>query len=164
MTIVAVETDYDELTVVLVAEFTAPVDEVWQLWADPRLLERWWGPPQYPAAFDDFDLTPGARVAYSMTGPDGDTPRGWWQVISVDSPRSLVFRDGFADADGEPVADPPANTVEVTLAPIQGGTRMTIRSGFDSVEHLERLLGMGAAEGLEAAVAQMDGVLEGEAR
>jgi hypothetical protein len=30
---------------VLVAEFDAPIERVWQLWADPRQLERWWGPP-----------------------------------------------------------------------------------------------------------------------
>ena len=49
------------------------IDEtrVWQLWADPRLLERWWGPPGFPATFEHHDLTPGGTITYFMSGPDG---------------------------------------------------------------------------------------------
>ena len=43
--VTSVDTDYDNLTTTLVADFDAPIDEVWELWADPRKLERWWGPP-----------------------------------------------------------------------------------------------------------------------
>ena len=52
MSVTSVDTDYDNLTTTLVADFDAPIDEVWQLWADPRKLERWWGPPTYPATFE----------------------------------------------------------------------------------------------------------------
>lgn len=34
-------------------------------------------------------------------------PRGWWEVLEVDAPRSLVFRDGFANDDGSPNPDLP---------------------------------------------------------
>ena len=40
-----------ELTLTITAEFNAPVTRVWELWENPRLLERWWGPPTYPATF-----------------------------------------------------------------------------------------------------------------
>jgi uncharacterized protein YndB with AHSA1/START domain len=73
---------------------------VWQLWADPRQLERWWGPPTYPATFTRHDLAPGSRVEYHMTGPEGDQPHGHWDILEADPPRSLVFRDGFANDDG----------------------------------------------------------------
>ncbi len=49
MTVTTVDTDLDARTLTLVAEFDAPVERVWELWADPRKLERWWGPPGYPA-------------------------------------------------------------------------------------------------------------------
>ena len=45
MSIVSVDTDHDNLAVTLVADFDAPIEEVWELWSDPRKLERWWGPP-----------------------------------------------------------------------------------------------------------------------
>ena len=72
MTVTAVRKDLEALTMTLEAEFDASADRVWQLWADPRQLERWWGPPTYPATFTKHDLSPGGHVAYHMTGPEGD--------------------------------------------------------------------------------------------
>jgi uncharacterized protein YndB with AHSA1/START domain len=43
VSIVSVEKDVDGLSFVLVAEFDAPIVRVWELWADPRKLERWLG-------------------------------------------------------------------------------------------------------------------------
>ena len=70
MTVTAVHKDPDALTMTLTAEFDASPERVWQLWADPRQLERWWGPPIYPATFTRHDLAPGSRVEYHMTGPE----------------------------------------------------------------------------------------------
>lgn len=45
MTVVRTNMDADALTLRFVAEFDAPVERIWQLWEDPRQLERWWGHP-----------------------------------------------------------------------------------------------------------------------
>ena len=102
MTVTAVRKDPQSRTMTLEAEFDASPERVWQLWADPRQLERWWGPPTYPATVDAHDLRPGGRVEYHMTGPEGDQPRGYWNVDEVQPPHRLVFRDGFANDDGTP--------------------------------------------------------------
>ena len=62
MTVTAVSKDPAALTMTLTAEFDASPERVWQLWADPRQLERWWGPPSYPATVTSHDLRPGGRV------------------------------------------------------------------------------------------------------
>ena len=93
MTITAIRKDAQSQMMTLEAEFEASPERVWQLWADPRQLERWWGPPTYPATVDAHDLRPGGRVEYHMTGPEGDQPRGFWEVDDVQSPHRLVFRD-----------------------------------------------------------------------
>ena len=49
MTVTDVRKDPTALTMEIVSEFSAPIDRVWQLLADPRQLERWWGPPTHPA-------------------------------------------------------------------------------------------------------------------
>jgi uncharacterized protein YndB with AHSA1/START domain len=95
MTVIAVRKDLQSLTFTLDAEFDASADRVWQLWADPRQLERWWGPPTYPATFTKHDLTPGSRVEYHMTGPEGDQPKGYWDIVEADGPHRLVYTDGF---------------------------------------------------------------------
>jgi uncharacterized protein YndB with AHSA1/START domain len=118
MTVTAVRKDPQALTMTIDAEFDASPERVWQLWADPRQLERWWGPPTYPATFTKHDLAPGSRVEYHMTGPEGDQPHGYWDIVEVNPPRSLVFRDGFADDDGSPNTDLPLTTARVTDADV----------------------------------------------
>src|SRR5881628_3327875 len=66
MTVIAVHKDPQALTMTIEAEFDASPERVWQLWADPRQLERWWGPPTCPATFTQHDLAPGSRTEYYM--------------------------------------------------------------------------------------------------
>ncbi len=159
MSIVSVDTDYDHLTITLISDFDAPIEQVWELWSDPRKLERWWGPPAYPATFEKHDLIPGAEVTYFMTGPEGDRWGGMWRVTAVDPPTSLEFTDGFADADGGQITDMPVYRVSVRLTESDSGTRMEMRSKFESREDLEKWMSTGTLEGQQAAVAQMDALL-----
>jgi uncharacterized protein YndB with AHSA1/START domain len=159
MTVTSVDTDYDNLTITVIADFDAPIDQVWELWSDPRKLERWWGPPTYPATFERHDLTPGSEATYFMTGPEGDRSWGTWRVTAVDPPTSLEFTDAFADADGTPIADAPVMTVRVQLTGRGDGTRMEMRSTFESREDMEKVVKMGTLEGLQQAVGQMDALL-----
>ena len=160
MPVTNVEKDTNALTMTLTAEFDATPERVWQLWADPRQLERWWGPPTYPATFTAHDLRPGGRAAYHMTGPDGDQPHGLWEILEVDPPRSLFFRDLFAGEDGKPDPKFPTSHARVTIEDIgDGRTRMAIHSTFPSTEAMEQLLAMGMEDGLKEAVGQIDALL-----
>jgi uncharacterized protein YndB with AHSA1/START domain len=164
MTVTSVRKDLDALTMTLTAEFDASPERVWQLWADPRQLERWWGPPTYPATFTSHDLRAGGRVEYHMTGPEGDQPRGYWDIVEVEPPHRLVFRDGFANADGTRNSDLPTMEGRVAIESIGAGrARMTISSIFASTEAMEQILAMGAEEGLTQAVGQIDAILAEDA-
>jgi uncharacterized protein YndB with AHSA1/START domain len=160
MTVTAVRKDPQAATMTLEAEFDASPERVWQLWADPRQLERWWGPPTYPATVTAHDLRPGGRVEYYMTGPEGDQPRGYWEVVEIDAPHRLVFRDGFANADGTPNTELPMTTARVAIEEIgDGHSRMSIESVYPSAEAMDQLLAMGMEEGLTQAVGQIDAIL-----
>jgi uncharacterized protein YndB with AHSA1/START domain len=76
MTVTSVTKDAARLTMSIAVDLDVPVSRAWELWADPRQLERWWGPPTYPATFVDHDLTVGGTCTYFMTGPEGDQPHG----------------------------------------------------------------------------------------
>ncbi|HET9497451.1 MAG TPA: SRPBCC domain-containing protein [Candidatus Limnocylindria bacterium] len=164
MTVTAVRKDPEALTLTLDAEFDASPERVWQLWADPRQLERWWGPPTYPATFTRHDLSIGSRVEYHMTGPGGDQPKGYWDIVEVAPPHRLVFLDGFANEDGTPNADMPVNTALVTILDIgDGRTRMSIQSTYPSSAAMEQNLAMGMEQGLTEAVGQIDAILAEDA-
>ena len=163
MTVTDVRKDAETLTMTLDAEFEASPDRVWQLWADPRQLERWWGPPTYPATVTAHDLRSGGRVEYHMTGPGGDQSRGYWEIVEADAPHRLVFRDGFADADGRPNSDMPLNTVRVMINKVSDEqTRMSIESKFPDAAAMEQILAMGMEQGLREAVGQIDAILAGD--
>ena len=160
MTVKSVEKDPKGLTMKVTAEFDAPLERAWQLWADPCKLERWWGPPTYPATMIDHDFSPGGKVTYFMTGPEGDKYHGYWTVLKVEPPRRLEFKDGFADDSGAPNDSMPVTNTVVTLAERAGsGTVMTIVSAFSSIEAMEQLMTMGMEEGLKEAMSQMEAIL-----
>lgn len=164
MPVTNVHKDPETLTMTVTAKFPVPLTRVWELWEDPGQLERWWGPPTYPATVVEHDLSPGGSVTYYMTGPDGDQPRGWWKVLAVDPPRRLEFEDGFADEEGNPVDDMPTMTIRVELdEEADGGTVMTIETTFPSAEAMEQILAMGAEEGMMQALGQIDELLSAEA-
>ena len=163
MTVITSSRDVDALTLTIVATFDASVERVWQVWEDPRQLERWWGPPTWPATFVRHDFVPGGASRYYMTGPEGEKSRGWWTTTMIDAPRRLEFDNGFAGDDGEPDK---GNEVEpmrmtVTLDTVDGVTRMTTVTAFASTEQLEQVLEMGMEEGMREAMGQIDALLAG---
>jgi uncharacterized protein YndB with AHSA1/START domain len=161
VSVVSVEKDVDGLSVVLVAQFDARIERVWQLWDDPRKLERWWGPPNHPATVEKHELTVGGEVSYFMTGPGGETSRGWWRVTAVDPPTSLEFVDGWAHQDGTPNAAMPTTRVRMRLIEHDGGTRMVLRFVFGSAEHMAQMERGGAFAVYPQSVGQMDTILAG---
>ena len=164
MTVASIRKDSETLTMTIATELDAPVERAGQLWADPRQLERWWGPPTYPATVVDHDLSPGGRVTYFMTGPTGDQHHGWWEVLAAEPPHRLQLRDGFADHSGTPDESLPVSTSVITLSERDGQrTFMAIETRFPSREAMEQMVAMGMEEGMTAAMGQIDGILAGDA-
>jgi uncharacterized protein YndB with AHSA1/START domain len=159
MPVTDVRHDPDALTLTITADFAAPVERVWQVYADPRQLEKVWGPPTYPATVVDHDLRPGGRITYFMTGPGGDKHAGYWEVTAVDEPAGFTFRDGFADLDFTPNPDLPVSTNVYTFTLHEGGTRAVYVSTFETAEGLQQVLDMGIVEGATEAINQIDGLV-----
>jgi len=121
------------------------------------LLERWWGPPTYPATMTLFEFEPGGDVRYFMSGPAGEIAPGWWHLTLIEAPHRIEFDNGVADDTGSPRKDLPSMKVRVALSEeTPGTTRMVIETLFPSTEAMETFLTMGMKEGLTGAVSQMD--------
>lgn len=160
MSITRIDKDFEAGAMVIVTEYPAPAERVWELWANPRLLERWWGPPSHPATVTDHDLSPGGLVRYYMTGPDGEQYHGGWRVVSTKPPHRLEFQDYFADTDGSEDTDLPVSTTIVTISQQDdGSSEMTIDSRYPTPRALEQVLELGMEEGIQAALSQTDALL-----
>lgn len=159
MPVTSVTSDPTTLTITLEAEFPVPVERLWQAFADPRQLERFWGPPGYPATFGDFDLRPGGRVHYWMTSPEGERMHAEWHVTAVDEPREIRFTDVFTDEHGTPAEGMPTFDSRLTLEATATGSRFALSAEADSVESLEAAAAMGMLEGYREVGTQLDLVL-----
>lgn len=159
MPVTSIDKDPEALSMTIVADFAVPVQRLWDAYADPRQLEKFWGPPGWPATFTRHDLYPGGRSEYYMAGPDGERSGGYWEYLSVDHGRSFEVRDGFLRQDGTPNTEMPSMRMVFLFEDTTEGSRLVTTTYFNSAEELEELLGMGMEEGTKAAMSQIDAVL-----
>ena len=163
MPVTDVSKDLDAMTMTITAEFEAGAERIWEMWSDPRQLERWWGPPSFPATFVEHDLTPGGRTAYFMTGPEGaEAPRlvadrGDRAAQAAALHRRLRRRRGQSERGD-------ARTVERDRHDHRG------RGRHDDVDRIqvrqprgmEEMIEMGMEQGMVEALSQIDALLVGE--
>ncbi len=160
MPVTDITKDIETRTLVITAEFAAPVERIWALYADPRQLEQVWGPPTYPATFVDHELTVGSRSTYYMTSPEGATFAGWWLITAVDEPHGFALDDGFAHSDDfSPNPDLPVSHSTFAFEAIDGGTRAVFTTVYESADDLQKVLDMGIEEGSRGAINQIDELL-----
>jgi uncharacterized protein YndB with AHSA1/START domain len=159
MPVTSVNTDPEALTMTLVADFPVGPERLWKAFTDPRQLERFWGPPGWPATFTKFDFVPGGVANYAMTGPRGETSAGRWEFLKIDASEGYEVLDTFADESGEPSPDMPASRMTFGFAATESGSRLTSVTYFPSADALEQLVGMGMVEGATMAMSQLDTVL-----
>lgn len=159
MPVTSVTKDEEALTMVVVADFPASVERLWQAYTDPRQIEKFWGPKEYPATFTRHDAAPGGRSDYVMTGPDGEAMKGYWAWQSVETGTSFEVLDGFAQQDGSPNPEMPELRATFSFESTDEGSRVTSVTHFASAEDLAALVEMGMEQGLRESMAQIDGVL-----
>lgn len=159
MPIKDVRSDPEALTLTVEGEYPVSVERLWEVFADPRQLERFWGPVEWPATFTRHDMVPGGRSAYYMTGPDGTKAHGWWRFLSVDPCSSFEVEDGFADEQGSPDESMPTLRMVFTFHATPMGSGFTGVTTFPSLAAMDQLVAMGMLEGTRSALTQLDDVV-----
>ncbi len=69
MTVWNVDKNAEAKTMVITAEFKTSITNVWQLWADPRRRERWWGPPGFQTSWCSGGWSSLTRESPPTPGP-----------------------------------------------------------------------------------------------
>jgi uncharacterized protein YndB with AHSA1/START domain len=160
MPIQSITSDPETLTLTVMGEYAVPVQRLWEVWSNPRQLERFWGPPQWPATFTKHELKVGGEAHYFMTGPQGEKAEGYWRFEVVEQYRRMVVVDGFSNNDGTPNEQMPKMRMEFKFESTAQGSRFVSVTTFPSLKAMEQLAAMGMVEGSRAALGQIDEVLE----
>ncbi|WP_224240084.1 SRPBCC family protein [Hyalangium gracile] len=156
MPLTSVTKDVAKLTLTVVGDYPVSQKRLWEAFADPRQLERFWGPPTWPATFTRHDFKVGGRAEYFLSGPNGEKWSGSWKFTAVNPISSFEAKDGEDNAEDENMPAAMKFTFETTPT----GSRMTCVTRFSSVEAMETVA-KGMEEGLRAAMPQLDTVLAG---
>lgn len=86
--------------------FNATVAQVWQVWTDPELVKRWWGPQHFTSPMAKIDFREGGRSLVSMLAPKemgGQEFFSIWEYIRIVPLQSIEFIQSLADKDGNKV-------------------------------------------------------------
>lgn len=140
MPITSIDTDLDNVSLTIVADFHAPLRRLWDAYADPRQIEKFWGPPGWPATFSRHDMAAGGHSYYRMNGPDGESSSGYWNFTHVEPPHSFGVIDGFLTPEGQPNTELPNMRIRFTFEATESGSRLTTTTWFSSTEELDQLL------------------------
>lgn len=108
----------------------APPQRVYDAFADPERVARWWGPDGFTSTIHQFDLRPGGRWTLVLHGPDG-----------TDYPNENVFVE-LLPAQRVVIDHPSADhhfVLTIALEPRGAQTRVGWRQVFDTAEERERL-------------------------
>lgn len=159
MPVTSIDKDVQSLTLTVHAEFPVSVARLWDAYLDPRQIEKFWGPVEYPATFTRHDAAAGGYSNYHMTSPEGEQFHGYWHWQEVVDQKFFEVIDGFANNDGSPNAKLPTSRLVFTFDPLPEGTKLTVTGTYDSAADLEQVVAMGMIDGTRSAMSQIEQVL-----
>jgi uncharacterized protein YndB with AHSA1/START domain len=99
-----------------------PSQRVFEAFARPELLARWWGPSGFTNTFEVFEFKPGGRWKFVMHGPDGSHHPNESVFLKLDAPSTLVIQH----------VSRPHYVLTVTLAAHEGGTAIRWAQEFEN--------------------------------
>ena len=83
--------------------FKAPVEMVWQVWVDPELVKRWWGPKHFISPMAKIDFREGGKSIVSMKAPKemgGQEYYSVWEYIKIIPLQTIEFIQSLSDKEG----------------------------------------------------------------
>ncbi len=151
--------DLENNKLIAVRKFDAPVEKVWKAWSDPNILCQWWAPLPYTCKIDHMDFKEGGCWIYNMIGPEGDSYRGRMDFLKMEDRIGFEAEEYFCDENGEKTGEIPP--MKLTVIFDVHGTVTTIKATYTYVspEAFQQMVQMGAAEGWELAMNQLEGQL-----
>jgi uncharacterized protein YndB with AHSA1/START domain len=131
----------------------APPPVVFDAFADPDKLARWWGPAGFTAPSVDFEPRAGGSYRIEMQPPEGDPFHLVGEFREVDPPRRLAFTFVWEPPDPDDVE----TLVELSFRDLGDSTEVAFAQGEFKTEPRRELHRDGWSEGfdrLEALLSQ----------
>ena len=132
-------------------------EQVWAAWTEPAHITQWFTPAPWTTPEAEVDLRPGGIFRTVMCSPEGDREDNTGCYLVFEPNRRLVWTaalcGGYRPNDFSVVGFP--FTAELTLEPVDGGTKYTARVLHAKAEHCAAHAEMGFVDGWGAALDQL---------
>ena len=118
--------------------FDAPIEDVWKMWTDPVMFQKWYGPKGFSVPVAEMDVTVGGQRKIQMEMVTPDRTMSMWFIgvyKEVSAPNRLVYTESMCEPDGTlippqamgmPEGHPDVTEVIVELVEVDGKTHMTL--------------------------------------
>lgn len=131
-------------------DFDATPAQVFRAMTEPDLVVRWLGPRKLETEIVEYDVRDGGRYRYIQRGPD--VPHAEFRGVF-----HSVEQDAFVVQTFEWLGAPGQVCLQMSrLTGHKGGTRMTSRSVFPSLEAREAALASGMTFGIRESYERLD--------
>jgi len=126
--------------------FDAPRDLVFKAHTDPSLITQWWSPRKYTIQVDKLDVRPGG--SWRIVCRDAESNEFWFHGVyhDVSPPERIVQTFEWEGLPGH------ASFETATFEDVNGKTKVTAKSVFQSVEDRDGMLQSMSMEGDPAEV------------
>ena len=108
-------------------EFPIPRELVFEAWANPEHLARWWGPNGFTNTFETFAFRPNGEWKFTMHGPNGADYPNQCKFLEIDRPERIVLLH----------ESNPRFTITALFEDLGDRTRLTFRQQFESNRDFE---------------------------
>ncbi|HEU0238680.1 MAG TPA: SRPBCC family protein [Micromonosporaceae bacterium] len=151
-TIFTVEPNQQQVTMSRV--FAAPAELVWRATTEPEHVTAWWGPRALTTQIDVADVRAGGQWRYIQRDADGNEFAFHGVYHDVIAPERVVQTFEYEGVPGHVLLE------TTTFEPVDGGTRVTSTSVFQSIADRDGMVasGMeyGAREGYDRLAELLD--------
>ena len=158
----------DENTIFVQREFAAGLDQVWDAWTKPEILDQWWAPKPYQTRTKSMDFREGGSWLYAMLSPENIAHWCRADYKNIEPQKQFSGLDAFCDEDGNVNKDFPRSlwnnvfSEEATTTTGTTTTTVNITIKYDSLASLEKIIGLGFKEGFTMALGNLDQYLEAQ--
>jgi len=139
--------------IVMTRTFDVPRDLVFKTMTDPNLIPQWWGPRYLTTTVDEMDVRPGGRWRYVQRDPQGNEHAFHGVYHDIAAPERLVFTFEYEGVPGHVLLD------TVTLEELDGKTRLTDQSVFQSVADRDGMVQSGMESGATEMMDRLEELL-----
>ena len=137
-TMIIAEPGKQEASVVRI--FDAPNERLFRAYTDPKLMVQWWGPGKYEIIIDKFDAKEGGSWRILNRDNEGNE-FAFHGVYHEVTPKRIVYTFEWEGLPDHVVLG------IVTFEDLNGKTKLTEKSVFESVEDRDGMLKSGMEEG-----------------